>query len=68
MVFIEVDANPAFTGTISNTAVVTLNEGDPITANNTDTETTTVVAPGPHIFSDGFETGNTDRWSSTTGG
>ncbi len=65
VVFVEVDVNPVFTGTISNTAVVTLNEGDPIPANNTDVETTTVVVS--HIFSDGFETGDTTRWSSAVG-
>ncbi len=66
-VVVEVDVTPAFIGTISNTAVVTLNEGDPIPANNTDIETTTVVALGTYIFSDGFEPGSTIRWSSVVG-
>jgi uncharacterized repeat protein (TIGR01451 family) len=61
---IEVDVNPVFTGTISNSATVVLNEDDPVPANNSDTENTTVAATADYIFADGFETGDADRWSA----
>ena len=66
MVEIEVDVAFGTTGMITNTAEVTLNETDPVTANNTDSELTTVVDEPTYIFSDGFETGDTTRWSLTT--
>jgi hypothetical protein len=64
-VSIEVDVSAGFTGVLTNTATVTLNEGDPHPSDNTDIETTDVVAPGWYIFSDGFESCDTDAWSST---
>jgi uncharacterized repeat protein (TIGR01451 family) len=66
MVEIEVDVAFGTTGTITNTAEVILNETDPVAGNNTDAEITTVVDEPTYIFSDGFETGNTTRWSLTS--
>lgn len=65
MVSIDVDVNAGFTGTLSNAAVVTLNEDDPIPANNSDAESTTVAAAAEYIFADGFETAGIERWSTT---
>jgi len=65
MVLIEVDVAFGTTGTITNTAVVTLNETDPVLGNNTEEEMTTVVDETTYIYSDGFETGDTSRWSET---
>jgi len=66
MVEIEVDLAFGTTGTITNSAEVTLNETDPIAGNNTDSEVTTVVDEPTYIYSDGFETGDTSRWSLTS--
>jgi len=66
MVEIEVDVAFGTTGTITNSAEVTLNETDPIAGNNTDSEVTTVVDEPTYIYSDGFETGDTSRWSLTS--
>ncbi len=63
---IEVDVIYGFEGTITNSAVAVLNETDPVPANNTDSETTTVVDEPTYIFSDGFETSDTSRWTSTS--
>jgi len=65
MVEIEVDVAFGTTGTITNTAEVTLNETDPVLGNNTEDEMTMVVDEPTYIFSDGFETGDTSRWSET---
>ena len=63
---IEVDVDYGFEGTITNSAAAVLNEADPAPANNTDEEITRVVDEPTYIFSDGFETGDTDRWSETS--
>jgi len=44
-------------GTVSAT------EADPVPGNNTDAETTMILAP---VFSDDFETGDTTAWSNAT--
>ena len=53
------------TGTVVNTATVSVpggvTERDPV--DNTDTDTDTIVVP---LFADGFESGDTGRWSSAT--
>jgi uncharacterized repeat protein (TIGR01451 family) len=64
VVEIEVNVNVGFTGILANAASVALNEDDPITANNVESENTT-VDPAV-IFSDGFETGGAGRWSSVS--
>ncbi|MCP4901899.1 MAG: DUF11 domain-containing protein [bacterium] len=61
---IEVEAVAGFTGTLTNTASVVLDQPDPITTNNDDTEETEVIDAAVYIFSDGFETGDTSRWST----
>jgi len=65
---IEVTVAGGFTGLLTNGASVVLNEGDPVPANNSDSETTEVVAPGDLVFADDFEIGTADNWSSTVGG
>jgi hypothetical protein len=62
---IEVDVAYGTTGDISATAAVTSPDGDLFPGNNTEMETTTVVDEPTYIFSDGFETGDTTRWSAT---
>jgi uncharacterized repeat protein (TIGR01451 family) len=47
-------------GSFGNTASVGADETDPILSNNTVTIDTIIA-----IFVDGFETGDTDRWSET---
>jgi hypothetical protein len=60
---ITVLVSASFTGVLSNTAAVSATEPDPAPGNNSDTETTTVTTT---IFNDGFESGDTSAWSSTT--
>ncbi len=47
-------------GSFSNTASVSADETDPIPGNNTATIDTIIG-----VFVDGFETGDTGRWSDT---
>lgn len=63
---IEVDVDYGLEGTITNSAVAVLNEADPVPTNNTEEEITLVVDEPTYIFSDGFETGGTDRWTDTS--
>jgi hypothetical protein len=63
---IEVDVDYGTTGNISATAVVSSSDNDLFPANNTEMETTTVVDEPSYIFSDGWETGDTSRWSVTS--
>jgi hypothetical protein len=63
---IEVDVDFGTTGDITATADVTSPDGDLFPGNNIETETTSVVDEPTYIFSDGFETGDTTRWSTTT--
>ncbi len=53
----------AGSGTLSNTATVTF-AGDPNSANNSATDVDTLLPL--LVFADGFETGDTSQWSSTT--
>ncbi|MEX1309597.1 MAG: DUF11 domain-containing protein [Candidatus Sulfomarinibacteraceae bacterium] len=64
----EIEADVAFgtTGAISSTTAVSSPDGDLFPANNSTTETTTVVDEPTYIFSDGFERGDTTRWSGTS--
>jgi hypothetical protein len=48
-------------GSLSNVASVTATENDPISANNTATEITSIG-----LFIDGFESGSTSAWSGTS--
>ncbi|HSL18518.1 MAG TPA: DUF11 domain-containing protein [Methylomirabilota bacterium] len=68
VVSVEVDVPYGVTGAISGSAVVTLNETDPVPGNNSAVEDTTVVSEATHVFSDGFESATTDAWSSTGSG
>lgn len=62
-----VDVLPDTAGAVIDVAAeVTLAESDPVPANNSDTEATTVIHV--EIFADGFEIGNTSMWSLTVGG
>ncbi|MEE8525643.1 MAG: SdrD B-like domain-containing protein, partial [Thermoanaerobaculia bacterium] len=58
--------DPAASGTITNTATVTLPGGidDPNLPNNSSTDVTEIGTP---IFEDGFESGDTSAWSLTVG-
>jgi uncharacterized repeat protein (TIGR01451 family)/CSLREA domain-containing protein len=58
---IEVTALDPPGGELSNTATVSLAEQDPSPGNNSATETTGV--DDSVVFADGFETGDTTRWS-----
>lgn len=66
-VVIDLDIPFGVTGTLNNSAAVTANEIDPVPGNDSDVEQTTVVSDATHIFSDGFETGSTSRWSASSG-
>ncbi len=64
---LQVDLLPDTAGAVIDVAAeVTLAESDPVPANNSDTEATTVIESV--IFADGFESGGTSMWSLTTGG
>jgi len=63
---IEVTVGDPPGGQLTNTASVSGVEVDPDPANNTATESTTVDAS--LIFADGFESGDTTRWSETVVG
>ena len=67
-VTIEVDAPSPFTGSIVDTAAVTLGENDPVPANNSDLENTTVVHAADYIFADGFESGDISAWTAAVEG
>jgi hypothetical protein len=62
---IEVDVAFGTTGTISSTTAVSSPDGDLFPANNSTTQTTTVVDEPSYVFADGFELGHTTRWSAT---
>ena len=62
---VEVDVDFGTTGTITATAVVSSSDSDLFPDNNTGVETTLVVDEPTYIFSDGFESGDTTRWSAT---
>ena len=64
-VVVTVDLPYGTVGTLTSTAVVALDQSDPVPANNTELESTLVVADADHVFSDGFESGLSDRWSDT---
>ena len=49
------------TGNLSASGSVSTTDPDPVSGNDSDSETTAVVTP---IFADAFETGDTSRWSS----
>lgn len=49
---------------LSMTSDVWADEADPVSSNDSDSETTTVVET-LEIFADGYESGDTSAWSST---
>lgn len=63
---IEVDVAFGTIGAITATTAVLSPDGDLFPANNGTTEVTTVVDEPTYIFSDGFEIGDTTRWSATS--
>jgi uncharacterized repeat protein (TIGR01451 family) len=58
---VDIVVNPAAEGTITSTARVASNVADPDGLDNERVETTTAL---DLIFADGFETGDTSRWSA----
>ncbi len=60
---IETTIDPGVTGTITSTALVTLDQSDPVPADNVDSEGTRVFLDLT-IFRDDFETGDPWRWST----
>ena len=58
---LEILVDGGAVGPLVDTAVVSCDQEDPVTVNDT-AETTTLV----HLFADGFETGDTSAWSSTS--
>lgn len=62
-VTVEVEVPFGVEGEISSSAEITLDQPDPISSNNVANETTTVIEDTVYIFVDGFESGDTSRWS-----
>ncbi|MBZ0111666.1 MAG: DUF11 domain-containing protein, partial [Thermoanaerobaculia bacterium] len=60
-----VDVPVGIEGIISATADVSANDPDPVASNDNLTIETTVLDDMTTIFVDGFESGNTSRWSAT---
>jgi uncharacterized repeat protein (TIGR01451 family) len=61
---VDVVVNPGGEGTITSNASVSSNVSDPNGVDNAALETSTVVDV---IFADGFESGDTSRWSAVSG-
>jgi uncharacterized repeat protein (TIGR01451 family) len=62
---VTVVVNPGADGPLTSTASVSSNVSDPDGADNLAAASTTAV---DHIFTDGFESGDTSRWSAVAGG